>query len=440
MRPVSAKQRREQASTLVVAIVLSLVIMVALASLVHLLTTEYRMVHRSIHFSQAMNMAEAGIEEGVAMLNHGDEAWSANGWTLSSGSYVKTVTNITDIGDSYTLGSYSMTITNASGANPQILGVGTVTNRALASATTRRVLVTLGKQSPFQWGLLAQSTVNMNGNNFEVDSFDSSDPNHSDYDYSDGYGTYDASERKDNGDVATNATITNSISVGNANIFGHVHTGSGGTVSIGPNGFVGSLTNYSNGVINSERISHSMNMYLAAPTSPFTTGVDVGSINNSTTLTGGAGSPVDYVASGVSLSGSKTLTFDGGYSRLYITGNVSTSGNAEIIIKKGSKVEIYVVGSMSVSGNGAKNESGLAANMQMYVLGNQSVSVSGNGEFTGVLYAPSSDVSVSGNGTITGAVVANSFTLSGNAKVHYDEALENLGSAGDFAILSWQEL
>lgn len=432
--------RMEAGNTLVATMIFALVIMIAIASLMHLLITEHRMVHRSTNFSEAINLAEAAIEEGVAMLNHGDGNWAANGWSSSSGGYTRTVTNLAAIGGGTSLGVYAVTVMSPSGANPQVLGVGTVTNRALASATTRRVLVTLGKQSPFQWGLLAQGTINMNGNNFEVDSFDSSDPAHSDYDYGKGYGTYDSSKRKDNGDIATNATITNSISVGNANIFDHVHTGPGGSVSIGPNGFVGSLTNYSNGVINSDRITQSMNMYLAPPTSPFTSGVNLGTISSSSTVMGGGSTPVDYVANSVSLSGTKRLTFDGGYSRLYVTGDVSTSGNAEIVIKQGSKVEIYVVGSMSVSGNGAKNESGLAENMQMYVLGSQASSISRNGEFTGVFYAPLSDVSVSSNGTVSGAIVAKSFTLGGNAKVHYDEALKNLGASGDFAILSWQEL
>jgi hypothetical protein len=68
-----------------------------------------------------------------------------------------------------------------------------------------------------------------------TDSFDSGNPS-----YSTGR-RYDPAKRKDNGDVASNLDILNSINIGSANIMGHVSTGPGGTVAIGPNGSVGDI-------------------------------------------------------------------------------------------------------------------------------------------------------------------------------------------------------
>ena len=70
------------------------------------------------------------------------------------------------------------------------------------------------------------------GNNIQTDSFDSSDA------ASSTNGLYVAGWHRANGDIASDASITNSVNVGNANIFGHVSTGPNGTVAIGANGSV----------------------------------------------------------------------------------------------------------------------------------------------------------------------------------------------------------
>jgi hypothetical protein len=82
--------------------------------------------------------------------------------------------------------------------------------------------------------MAAKHTIDLKGNNVKTDSFDSENPMLSNN------GLYDPSRVGDNGDVASNETIINSVNVGNANIFGHVATGPGGTVAWGSNGGVGS--------------------------------------------------------------------------------------------------------------------------------------------------------------------------------------------------------
>src|SRR5262249_37641883 len=71
-------------------------------------------------------------------------------------------------------------------------------------------------------------------NNIHTDSFDSTDPLWSTF------GLYDPTKARDNGDIATNSTLTNSVSTGNANIWGHISTGPNGSISIGANGVAGS--------------------------------------------------------------------------------------------------------------------------------------------------------------------------------------------------------
>src|SRR5262249_53261522 len=155
---------------------------------------------------------------------------------------------------------------------------------------------------------------------------------------SNGYGSYDSSKRKDNGDVASNGGITNTISVGNADIYGHANTGSGGTVSVGPSGFIAALGQAQSGVIDSNRVSHSMNVDLPLPTLPTdwspSNPATPYTVSSTTSLTGGSSTPVDYVINSVSLSGSDKLTIDSGYVRLYVTGNINVTGNATVEIKE----------------------------------------------------------------------------------------------------------
>src|SRR6266478_3349379 len=50
---------------------------------------------------------------------------------------------------------------------------------------------------------------------------------------------YDPKKSGDKGDVASNDTIIDAVNVANANIYGHVATGPGGTIYIGSNGGIG---------------------------------------------------------------------------------------------------------------------------------------------------------------------------------------------------------
>ena len=75
---------------------------------------------------------------------------------------------------------------------------------------------------------------------------------------------------------------------------------------------------------------------------------------------------------------------------------------------------------------------------------NTSVDVSGNGTFTGVLYAPSAAMSLSGGGSsdedFTGAAIAKTVTMNGHFNFHYDEALKKFGPFRGFIVTSWNEM
>jgi hypothetical protein len=117
----------------------------------------------------------------------------------------------------------------------------------------------------------------------------------------------------------------------------------------------------------------------------------------------------------------------------YQLSSLTVAGNVRLQLIPGSngqygQVRFFIVGNSStspvqLSGNAVTNNSQIPGNFQVWYGGSQNVSLSGNANFHGVLYAPQANVTMSGNGQIFGAVVGYTINNSGNAAIHFDEAL-----------------
>jgi hypothetical protein len=278
--------------------------------------------------------------------------------------------------------------------------------------------------------LATPGAINLNGNSIATDSFDSTDPF-----YSGPGGAYDPSKHKANGDIAAYWGITNSVSVGNAEILGHVLTGPGAAVSIGANGIVGDLNWTADGHVGVQPgyVRDDMNMtFPNAPIPPAGgTSMGPGGTVNGVTYNNILGNGNFEVAS-LNLSGNQKVLVTGTNTRLYVTGNVSLAGNALINLAPGGKLTLYVGGtSANIGGNGVLNP-GSSANFIYYGLANNtSLDIHANAAFTGVIYAPQADLSLGGGGSNTydlvGAACAKAISLNGHWNFHYDEALARFG-------------
>src|SRR5258708_21897114 len=215
-----------------------------------LLSSQNHAVTRSQAWNSAMPLIEAGLEDGLTQLNtHGAKDLACDGWTLSGGVYWMNRT----MGDS----TYYVTISNWVANLPGNVPVGesrayvpmpvvvaSAENWMFATVSVpdatrnyigRGVRVTAVRDYLFTKAMVAKGQIDMKGNNVTTDSFNSSDPNFSTN------GLYYAPWHEAHGDVATDSQLTNSLNVGNANIFGKISTGPNGTASIGNNGSVGDL-------------------------------------------------------------------------------------------------------------------------------------------------------------------------------------------------------
>jgi len=428
----------ETGSSLLVVLVSSAIVGVSLASYLTLVSQQNQIVKRSESWNAAMPLLEAGIEEALTQLNvTGGTNLASNGWFLADREESSAFYRFRWIGrDVYVVG-----ISNVN--PPVIFASGYVRDPQSGHyLPPRTVAVNTVRDSLFARGMVAKGDIDMLGNNVATDSFDSVDSNHSTN------GRYDRTKAKDNGDVATNQGLINSISVGNANIYGHVNTGPGGSVAVGPNGGVGSRAWHLAGShgIQPGWSAADMNVSFPDVSVPFTSGSvpaagSVGGTNYDLVLDSG-----NYILDSLNFSSDKKV-FVTGRATLYVRGNLSLSGNASIIVgADNASLKLYVGGSSaSLAGNGVVNGTGNAANFSFYGLPTlTSLSYSGNAAFVGTIYAPNADFTMGGGGNNTydfvGASVSSTVRMNGHFNFHYDENLARVGPSRGYIVTAWNEL
>lgn len=449
--------RSHRGSALLIAAIFAGILSLTVAGILGYMSNEMLLNHQAHQWNQALHLAEAGIEVGFAELNYqyyqgGSGFQSTRGWssTGSSGSFTRTIPAFTNAAGEI-VGRLDITVSGVGTFFPVITAVGTVTNRMYRAPTvSRAVRTTLSASSRFPVALMSRTRLDMNGNNIYVDSYDSTDPTKSTG------GVYDSSKRQPGGNVASNGTFTNTVNLGNADIYGRAYTGVGGSVSLGPNGSIGPtfvsadrastvsqglslgyIQNDFNVDVPQVVLPSGATSWSAAP-SAMTTGSGVGSITKSGTLTTGS-----YRANGFSLSSTEQVIINGDV-KLYINGNVSLSGSSRIQINPGASLTVYVSGNVSLSGNGVVNSADLPIKNQWYGLPTStSWSYTGNANWTGTIYAPNASLAFKGGGTsgdASGSVVANIITLAGQVQFHYDESLRASDTGAGYQMMSWLEL
>ncbi|EDY21785.1 hypothetical protein CfE428DRAFT_1031 [Chthoniobacter flavus Ellin428] len=305
--------------------------------------------------------------------------------------------------------------------------------------------------------LFSATGINLNNHNITIDSYNSTDPNAStggipQPDGSVLYGQYSATKATQQANVVSddnplgNGTpgVIN-LSPSGANIFGNVATNDtpvqGSTANVH-----GTVTTDFYEALPNPPDPNTMTGVIWTPLVPSKSDITLDSTN------GTAASPIRYEVSdtksgdALGLQSSNLIITGTGYIEIWIPGGLSISGNAGINIPAGAHVTFYVDKSVSIAGNGIVNTSTVPSNLTFYGDPNpkstQQIDISGNGVFSGVVYAPNSSVSVKGggsNGEFDGAIIGNTISFTGDTKLHYDTALGNQGAVLNYSIASWFE-
>lgn len=424
---------RNQGNTLLVTLVTVGIIGLSVTAYLDVISNHNVSTMRSLQWNSAIPVAEAGIEEALTHLYYNPYSRDADGWDLVNGQFTK----------ERLLSDRRYVTTISTDAIPVIVSKAYVLKPFSAEYIDppRTVMAVTTNDPFFSKGMVAKGQIDIYGNNLTIDSFDSVDPNYSTN------GRYDAAKRKDNGDVATNSSVVDSLSSGTAAIYGKASTGPGGAVSIGPTGSIGSKAWHDGGNTGIEPGWSSDDMNVAFPDvkPPFTSGGltpvggTVGGTNYAYILTSG-----NWELSSLSMGGDSKLLVMGN-AVLYVKGNVSLSGQASIQVSTNGSLQLYVEGAQTaLGGQGAMNAAGNATNLFYYGLPtNTQVTMSGNSAFTGAIYAPNAALTLGGGGTSTydfvGAAVTGSVKMNGHYNFHFDENLRRQTWHG-YTVIAWNEI
>jgi hypothetical protein len=316
----------------------------------------------------------------------------------------------------------------------------------------------------FRLALFGVQRIDLDDHNIVVDSYDSRSAAHSSLGDTDPVtgavvqeGKYVASERKENGDIATNGKV---INAGDAHIYGDAST-NGGTAG-------------EDGVLNAENVTgdtrsdfYQQVLPVKRPVVTATPGTPTVIVGN-TVIQATEVQPVQVILPSIVLTGNDGLRIRGArtsddrpqvdaqgkyvetFAQIIVDGDINLSGNGGLIIDEGVYVRIFVRGSADISGNGVVNNNS-PLHLQIYGIdpdpgvtsvGEKTIHISGNGGFAGAVYAPRYNVEMVGGGTsdsIYGSFVGKTVKMTGVQSVHFDEALSDGGLVTDYKLISWFE-
>jgi hypothetical protein len=450
--------RRRDGGVLVLSAVIVVIVGAVLATDLLVSQSEYALVGRSQTWSKSMALTEAGVEDALAFMNkyEGDFTmvtnWSTpasaaeDGWTIDGSTY--SMHRVINSDGDY----YDVSIDNSNPGSPVVTSaghagwkLGAITTPYMFAAAglsggtlNRKIQVHTVYSALFPGAITTVTNIDLNGNNVQVDSFDSTTNTASNWNASLGYGTYDASKARANGNVATDSSLIGAISVGQANIYGHVETGPGGTATVGHNGYVGPLPQSGSG-IQSGWSSDDMNVIFAPVSLPAGADNWQGVPSNQVITNSG-----NYYMFNIH----DDLTINASNVTIYVFNSIYLSSSEAITIgTNAARVTMYVGGpSFSLSGQATiNNQAQRAGVFGIYGLPSlTSISFGGNAAFTGTIYAPQADFQFGGGGNNTydfvGALVARSCKLNGHANFHYDESLKRNGPGVGYIPYSWTEV
>jgi hypothetical protein len=492
MKITIASKSKRRAGVLILTVLLFAFAALFLATYFLLTQSEYTSVARSQAWNNSMALAEAGVEDALALINKNagaigrttnwsDTAVSADHWTLVTNNVYSMTRWMGTNQGSTNLGYYTVYVTNSiSGSNtgPAILSIGYANWNSSRStfrsgSPARKVFVQTMFDGLINANLAAITTVDFNGNNVTLDSFNSGDSHHSDwrtdlYYHGINYGTYPANpaaasgdpdptepyKRKDNAYIATDGQ---SINDGNANVYGYVKTGPGGTTTVGANGTVGDVFWVPTRGIQPGHSQDDMNTIFKDVTL-------LTNFNSATTISKRTGNGANGVYNYQGYVFNYVITNTGYYQItekvgwplyikgtnvfLYLPAGLNFKGNGVSSTMYGetnSDVTIYAGAPIDTTGNaGINNQAQYAPAFAIYGLpGCTDIILAGSGNIVAYVYAPEAFLHMGGSGGTyagVGAFFVHNIQLNGNMGFHYDEALKLIGPTRAFIPTTWQEV
>ncbi len=408
-----------QGSVLVVVLFISVIFIILSGGLLSFIISEGWNTTRSFRSTDALNLAEAAIEEAIWEINYNGANFSEDdGW---SGDEDKIKTSSLQTSEGITVGEYTVMVSDPNQSNIKIEVIGYVPSQA-SPAYQRNILVNINKE---QESLFDMAAFGVNGVGLDTgvvtDSYDSDD------------GLYGGNNVGEKGDVGTNSISINPAAIamgGTATINGDAFVGPSGDVN---NAISGGTVSGNKSTLNQTYNPSSVEAPEGLSTSP---DIKLGK-NGSATITGNG----QYGNITMGRNSTLTITAD---AVIYITNTLHFDRDSDLVIVNGANVTIYVDGSISFDqGSLINNVSKDPKKFGLYGTDNLTgtVQVDQGGDFFGTIYAPQADLQFDQGTIIYGAVVGKTVQLDRNCRIHFDESLLTAGgsSGGDYLVSTWIE-
>jgi len=339
---VSVQIRRKQSgSVLVISMLVALILGLTMGSYLYWVRAQNIQTAESQAWNTALVAAESGIEEGMAQVNisFGNVASPTNYLNSLQANFGAAVSGVYGPRANTNLSGarYSLIVqpTVAGYPGPMITATGYTAVPYMSRPIARTVRVYTTTSPVFGNAMSALLGVTTKGNKLTVDSYDSTDPNHSTN------GMYNAATRLAGGDIAS---VAGAVSIAGANIYGHLMTGPTGTYDIGNNqGSVGDLNwvNTQKG-IEPGWYANDFNMVATDIIAPYASGWSV-PVNANATNTYPLTTGNYYVGGDFTMNQNEVMNVSGNVT-LYVTGNfnMKSQNNCSINILPGGTLKLYV--------------------------------------------------------------------------------------------------
>lgn len=416
----TSNYKSQRGSILLVTMIFILAIAAALYGYLALIQNSNLQVARAQTWNAALPVAEAGIDEGMALLNSTVGIDQTN--VVGGFNYVLSH----DLDDRTYDGTYDVRFDDFGNLQRFLTATGFVTAPITGDLIKRTVKVGVQRQKLFSKGMVALDFINMNGNSIAADSYNSHDPSQSNNGLWNGYsGT--------NGDIAA---VNGYVNLGNQTIQGDLYLGP--TATYDGSGTV-SGTTYTDSNMQYQSAQDPSGSS-AWPSYPITSYLDsaTGKTYSAHNFTNNGSyvvydsNPI-YVQPGVTVN-LRIATSSWSPSSVNILGGTANSGTLNVWVDSGN---ITLKGNSSGGASASQPE-----NFYVWCLpAVTSVTFSGNSDFVGVIYAPDTPLTLNGGGgnvNFIGAVVAKSVTMNGHYHFHYDTYLQ-YSYYGVYVVGSWQE-
>lgn len=423
--------RTERGSAILAVLLIAAIIAFLSAHLLSRAVLEQQLASRGVAQSAAGNLAEAGLETALFAANN-SYFNSTYGWTTASDSLTSVVKSTTGLAFGQGTGEIYLRVDAHASATPTITALG-VFRPASGAPVVKQMRINIVKRSTWANGMVSKGLITFSGN-ATVDSYDST------------LGVWNAStNRSDLATVASNSTALDPIILNsNAVIYGYVAT-AGDDPEVSANGRIYGATSPANPKVDPSRVRKDFNQNLPDVTAPTLPATNLGAMSSGIILPRvgdlpGTDGRYRYSATSMNVAGNEVISIKGPVD-LIVTGNIAVSGNGQISLggtgSLNPSINIYAAAAVSFGGNGMLNQTNTPANAAIFGTGpssgTQTITFTGNGEFTGLVYAPNAALNFNGNGAVSGAAIAKTVTLGGNGTFHYDVSLATSGAGGGVA-------